>query len=131
MTNITIIEGERMTDTLKIFIENNVDLIEQDVELFIGRAYEQLYYFETTELVEILKNANIDILADIDAFLKKYIVKNIRSFNNEPLDDFIEDIPPFHKTKYELSDMIASIADEQGYDIVYDENDKEWIEERS
>lgn len=120
-----------MTDTLKIFIENNVDLIEQDVELFIGHAYEQLYSAETTELVEILKNANIDILSDIDAFLRKYVAKNIYLFNEQWVDDFIDDIPPFHKTKYELSDLISEIADEQGYNIAYDQNDREYIEERS
>ena len=117
-----------MTDNIKLFLENNADLLDEDVELFIGHAYEQLTNIETHDLMDILSDADIDIKNAVEKFINSYIRKNISNFDGEKFYDFIDDIPCFHKTKYELADIATEIADEAGYDITYDENDILWIE---
>ena len=120
-----------MTDNIKLFLENNAYLLDEDVELFLTHAYEQLSNIETRDLMELLAEADIDIKEHAEAFIKAYIRKNIHMFEDKKFDDFIDDIPCFHKTKYELSDIAEQIADEEGYDLPYDENDVVWIERQA
>lgn len=119
-----------MTNNIKIFIESNISLLEEHPYLFVCHAYEQLTNVETRDLMSILQYVDIDIKYFVDSFIRDYIKQNIGLFNDFPLQDLIEEIPPFHKTKYELSDIVANVADEEGYDITYDEENLEWIERR-
>ena len=112
-----------MTDNIKLFLESNAYLIDEDVELFLTHAYEQLTDLETKELVEIIQFANIDLSADIDKFLESFISYNIRRYNEDLVDEFVEDIPPFGKTKYQIHDLVCKMANTLGFDIV---TDNEW-----
>ena len=112
-----------MTDNIKLFLENNAKLLDEDVELFLTHAYEQLTDLETKELVMILQSADIDISEEIDKFIRSFISYNIRRYDEELVDEFVEDIPTFSKTKYELRDLVCTLAKSLGYDIV---TDNEW-----
>ena len=120
-----------MTDNIKLFLENNAYVLDEDVELFLTHAYEQLTDLETKELVEIIQFANIDLSADIDEFLKSFISYNIRRYNEELVDDFVEDIPPFSKTKYELHELVCNMANSLGFDIVTDNEWNDYLERRT
>lgn len=120
-----------MTDNIKLFLENNAYLLDEDVELFIDHAYEQLSNIETHDLMYLLSEADIDIKNQVEEFIKAYVRKNISNFVDENLDNFIEDIPCFHKTKYELEDIVMEIGDDEGYDFPSDEHNVFWIEERT
>lgn len=112
-----------MTDNMKLFLEQNAHLIDENVELFLTHAYEQLTDLETKELVTILQSAAIDLSEDIDKFIRSFISYNIRRYNEELVDEFVEDIPTFGKTKYELRELVCTMADSLGCDIV---TDNEW-----
>ena len=120
-----------MTDNIKLFLESNAYLLDEDVELFLTHAYEQLTDLETKELVEIIKFANIDLSADIDKFLKVFISYNIRRYNEELVDDFVDDIPLFGKTKYELHELVCDMADSLGFDVVIDSEWNDYLERRT
>lgn len=119
-----------MTDNMKLFIENNVNLLDENVELFLAHAYEQLTDLETKELVMILQSADIDLSENIDTFIRSFISYNIRSYNEELVDEFVEDIPPFGRTKYELKKLVCNMADSLGYDIVTDNEWNDYLEAR-
>ena len=120
-----------MTDDIKVFLENNADLLDEDVELFLTHAYEQLTDLETNELVMILKSAVIDISEDIDTYIRSFISYNIKRYNEELVDDFVEDIPPFGRTKYELKELVCTVADSLGYDVVTDNEWNDYLEVRA
>ena len=120
-----------MTSNIKLILENNAYILDEDVKIFIDHAYKQLSNIETHDLMDLLSQANIDIKNQVEEFIKGYIRKNISNFVGEKLDDFIDNIPCFHKTKYELEDMATDIGDEEGYDFPYDEDDDLWIEKRT
>lgn len=120
-----------MTDNMKLFLENNAHLIDDDVELFLTHAYEQLTDLETKELVTILQSADIDLSEDIDKFIRSFISYNIRRYNEELVDDFVEDIPPFDKTKYEIHDLVCKMANSLGFDIVTDNEWNDYLEART
>ena len=119
-----------MTDNIRYFLEENVDLIEEDTQLFLTHAYEQLTDLETKELVQILQVANINIATEIEQFIRSFISYNIKNYDEELVDDFVDDIPPFGKTKYEIHGLVCDMADSLGFDVVTDNQWDDYLEAR-
>ena len=120
-----------MTDTIKIFLESNIDLLDHDVPLFLTHAYEQLLNSEQEQLIDVLAFAKIDLSEETTKFQKAFIRKNMYMFDGELLSDFVADIPRFDKTVKELETFVVELAPELGFDLPCDEHDVLWIEERA
>lgn len=106
-----------MTDNIKLFLENNAHLLDKDVELFIGHAYEQLLNSEQEELMSVLESATIDITEEITAFQKAFIRKNMYMYEGALLTDFLADVPRFDKTIEEIKKFVTELAPDIGFDI--------------
>ena len=106
-----------MTDRVRAYIENHINLLEHQPELFISDATSYLSYHETTELVHVLKYAGIDLQEYVLTYLHKHIVEELNAYKGERVLHFAADTPPFGISLKDIQELIIDIAMSHGFTI--------------
>ena len=106
-----------MTDRVRAYIENHINFLEHQPELFISDAASHLSYYETNELVHVLNYSEIDLQEYILTYIHKYIVENLNAYKGETVLQFAADTPPFGISLKDMQELIIDIAMSHGFTI--------------